>query len=314
MTFAEQVKNEIAQILPDRRCCLVAELAGLARVSGSIQFGTRPAALLIAAPRAAIARKVFRLTRQLGWQASITLRHYNRPRRYRVFVVEIPVEQGGISVMQELGLFDRKNRMKEHLDPKVLDRNCCRRAFLRGCFLGSGFISDPEHSYQLEFRLSTEEAAREVSAALFRFGLTCGLREHNGRQVVYLKEAEQIGEFLKVIGAAKGVLDFENSRILKEMRNRVNRLVNCETANLKKSVETGLKQVEMIRAIDEQIGLAALPPRLRELAELRLRHPEASLAELGRLLAKPVGKSGINHRMRELRRIAEAIRNREDGL
>ncbi|MGB9792167.1 MAG: DNA-binding protein WhiA [Thermacetogeniaceae bacterium] len=312
MSFAEQVKNEIAQIMPERRCCLVAELAALARVSGSLQFGTRPTALLVAAPKAVIARKIFKLTRRLGWQATVTLRHYNRPRRYRLFVVEIPVEQDGVSVLQELGLFDRRNRMKEHLDSRILDRVCCRRAFLRGCFLGSGFISDPEHSYQLEFRLSTEEAAHEVSTTLFRFGLTPGLREHNGRQVVYLKEAEQIGEFLKVVGAVRGVLDFENSRILKEMRNRVNRLVNCETANLKKAVDTGLKQAEMIREIDEKIGLASLPPRLRELAELRLRHPEASLVELGRLLAKPVGKSGINHRMRELRRIAEAIRNRED--
>lgn len=313
MSFTEQLKNEVARIMPERRCCLVAELAALTRVSGSLQFGTNPTTMLLTAPKAVIARKIFKLTRRLEWQATITLRHYTRPRHYHIFVVEIPVEQGDVFVLQELGLIDRKNRIRDRLDARVLDRICCRRAFLRGCFLGSGFISNPEHSYQMEFRLSTEDVAREVAATLLRFGLTPGLREHNGRQVVYLKEAEQIGEFLRVIGAVQGVLDYENSRILKEMRNRVNRLVNCETANLKKAVDTGLKQVEMIREIEEQIGLASLPPRLRELAELRLRYPEASLSELGRLLAKPVGKSGINHRMRELRRIAEELRSGEKG-
>ncbi len=309
MSFTEQVKNEVARIIPERGCCLRAELAALARVSGSLQIGHHPGTLLLATPKAVIARTIFKLTKRLGWQATVTLRHYTRPRCYHVFVVELPVQQGNLSVLRELGLVDRKNRIKERLDTRILDRACCRRVFLRGCFMGSGFISNPDHSYQLEFNLNTGEAAREVNTTLLRFGLAPGLREHNGKYVVYLKEADQIGEFLRVIGAVQGVLGYENSRILKDMRNRVNRLVNCETANMKKTVDTGLKQVEMIKEIEERVGLASLPPRLRELAELRLRYPEASLTELGRLLGKPVGKSGVNHRMRELRRIAEQIRN-----
>jgi DNA-binding protein WhiA len=189
----------------------------------------------------------------------------------------------------------------------LLDRNCCRRAYLRGCFLGSGFLNQPGHDYHLEFVFDSNEAAEELKEILAQFGLNPSRRKRKENYLVYLKDAERVGEFLRLIGATRGVLAFENGRILKDMRNQVNRLVNCETANMGKAVNAGLCQVEVIGQIQRWAGLESLPPQLQELALLRLSHPEASLQELGRLLDPPLGKSGVNHRFRQLRLIAEQV-------
>lgn len=307
MSFSAQIKHEVARILPDQRCCLRAELAGLACVAGSIRLGAREGSFVLATTRAVVARKAFKLSKKLGWPATILVREQTRPRRYHLFEVQIPIRHENHSILLELGLANRRDRLNDHVDTRVLDRICCRRSFLRGCFLGSGFISEPGHSYQLEFDLGTGEAAAAVAGVLEHFGLFCSLRERRGDYRVYLKDADQVGEFLRIIGAEQGVLVYENRRVLKDMRNQVNRLVNAETANLKKSVETGLRQVAMIKKIESAIGLAALSPGLRELAGLRLRHPEASLGELGKLLSRPLGKSGVNHRMRQLQEIAKKV-------
>lgn len=312
MSFSGQVKNEVAQIIPERSCCLRAELAGLARASGSIQLG-RHASLVIKTENPSIARVVINLSKRLGWERTVLVRKYTRPRHYHLFVVQLPLEQNGSNLLRELGFVDRRNKLKERLDSRILHRSCCRRSFLRGCFLGSGFISKPEHSYHLEFILNTREASEEVSAILAHFKLVPGRRERKGSYIIYLKDAEQVSEFLRIIGANHALLEFENSRIIKDMRNQVNRLVNCETANLGKSVEAGLKQVELIKEIEVTSGLSALPPPLRELAELRLRYPEASLKELGRLLSPPLTKSGVNYRFRELRRLASNLKVKKNS-
>ncbi|NPV29122.1 MAG: DNA-binding protein WhiA [Firmicutes bacterium] len=313
MSFSVQVKQEAARVLPASPCCWRAELAALALTAGSLCLGSPENALVITTESPAVARKVFRLSKQLGWDRSVAVRRCSRPRHHHLFVIRLPLRQNGLFILQELGFASRKNRLKEHLDLRLWDRSCCRRAFLRGCFLGSGYFSKPDHSYHLEFLLDTAEGAEEVKRALARFGLTPGQRERKGSFGIYLKEADQVGEFLRIIGATRAVLEFENSRILKEMRNHVNRLVNCETANLAKTVEAGLRQVEMIKQLAAHGGLSSLPPHLRDLAELRLVYPDASFRELGRLLSPPVSKSGVNHRFRELRRIADRVLNQETG-
>lgn len=311
MSFSAQVKHEAARIVPASTCCWRAELAALVRVAGSLCLGSTPATLMMTTENPAVARKIFILSKLLGWNRSVVVRRFNRPRHYHLFVVRLPVRQDGLSLLQELGFADRKDRLKDRLNLRLWDRNCCRRAFLRGCFLGSGYFSKPDHSYHLEFNLGSTEGAQEVRTVLTRFGLTPSQRERKGGFRIYLKEADQVGEFLRIIGATRAVLEFENSRILKEMRNHVNRLVNCETANLTKTVETGLVQVEMIKQLAAWPGLSSLPPHLRDLAELRLQCPEASFRELGKLLSPPVGKSGVNHRFRELRRIARQFLDEE---
>ncbi len=307
-SFCVQVKSEVARQAEARSCCLKAELAACARTLGSMKIGNGGAALLFTSENSAVARRIYKLARQLGWQANILVRFCTKPRRRNLFVVQAPLRQKGIFLLQELGLADRKGRLKDRLETRLLGRNCCRRAYLRGCFLGSGFLNRPGHGYHLEFVFDSNEAAEELKEILAQFGLNPSCRQRKENCLVYLKEADRVGEFLRLIGATQGVLAFENGRILKDMRNQVNRLVNCETANVGKAVNAGLRQVEIISQIQRRAGLELLPSRLRTLALLRLSHPEASLQELGRLLDPPLGKSGVNHRFRRLCLIAEQIR------
>lgn len=311
MSFSARVKNEVARIIPERSCCQRAELAALTRVVGILRIGSGQEVLVIVTGNVATARKIFQLSKRLDCPVTIEIHQCNQPRHHHLFHIQFPLQQKGSSVLKELGLIDHRNRLRDYLKSSLFDRICCRRVFLRGCFLGSGFVNRPDGSYHLEVVLESVEGAKEVSAILAKFKLVPGLRERKGSFVVYLKDAEQVGEFLRIIGATQAILEFENSRILKEVRNQVNRLVNCETANLEKAVEAGLAQIEDIKYIAAHIGLDSLHPLLRELAELRLRYPEASLRELGRLLIPPVGKSGVNHRFRALREIVQQLRSKQ---
>jgi hypothetical protein len=312
-SFCVQVKGEVARQTEVRPCCLKAELAAYARTLGSMKIGNGGATLLFTNENPAVARRIFKLARQLGWQANIMVRLCARPRRRHLFVVQAALRQQDLFLLQELGLADRKGRLKERLDTRLLDRNCCRRAYLKGCFLGGGFLNQPGHGYRLEFAFDSNEAAEELKEILAQFGLNPSRRQRKENCLVYLKDADRVGEFLRLIGATLGVLAFENGRIMKDMRNQVNRLVNCETANVGKTVDAGLRQVEIIGQIQRRTGLELLPSQLRDLALLRLSHPEASLQELGRLLDPPLGKSGVNHRFRQLRLIAEQVADQGEG-
>lgn len=311
MSFSAQVKDEVARLELQNECCLRSELAALARVVGTILLGQEKRQLVLTTEASTVARRIFRLAKALGWGGLITVRRYARPRRHRLFAVHIPLEDEGRLLLPQLGFVGGENVPLPRLDLGVFEKNCCRRSFLRGCFLGCGFVSDPNRAYHLELVLKTVQGVEEVATALSDFGLRSGCRERKEAYRIYLKEADQVVEFLRVIGANQAVLYFENCRVFKEMKNQINRLVNCETANLGKTVETGLKQVALIKEIESLAGLGALRPQLRELALLRLRHPEASLSELGRLLMPPLGKSGVSHRFREMQRFAEQLRKQQ---
>ncbi len=308
MSFASAVKSEVARLFPERSCCQRAELAALVRTSGNLRLSADGGEVVLVTENVAVARKLFWLTKSLGLAATVVLSRARQPRPHNFFRVLFPLEGCGKEVLRELGLIDKKGRLRAHLNSGLFHRVCCRRSFRRGLFLGGGFVSRPESSYHLELVFETLEAAQEAGKVLARCGLAPHYRERKGSFAVYLKDADSISAFLVHIGAYQAVLAFENSRIWKEMRNQVNRLVNCETANLKKTVEAGLAQVEDIKYIASCSGLGALSPPLREVAELRLRHPEASLKELGNLLDPPVGKSGVNHRLRALRALAARLR------
>ena len=220
-------------------------------------------------------------------------------RRYRIL---IPAEIGSglkeevfaaVRIWYEAGVFP--------------DTDSCR-AWLRGAFLTAGSMSDPEKSYHLEWTCKTKEDAEGIVQLSKRFEIDARITERKGRFVVYLKDSTDIVDMLNVMGAHKALMEMENVRILKEMRNGVNRQFNCDTANIKKIVRASGRQVEDIRYIAAQIGLEKLPPPLRQMAEVRLEYPDVSLQELGEYLDPPVGKSGVNHRLRKLSVIAENLR------
>ena len=192
---------------------------------------------------------------------------------------------------------------------QLLSRNCCKRAFLRGAFLASGSISDPQKSYHFEIVCQEEAQARLLQQLYRTFELDAKVVQRKKYYIVYLKEGAQIVDALYVMGAYVALMNLENVRIFKEMRGSVNRIVNCETANINKVVGAACRQVEDIHYIQSKMGLDELPPALREMALIRLEYPDSSLKELGELCDPPVGKSGVNHRLRKLGELAEKLRN-----
>jgi DNA-binding protein WhiA len=195
---------------------------------------------------------------------------------------------------------------------EIVRRNCCKRAYLRGAFLAAGSVSNPEKSYHIEIVCAMQKKAKQIRLLMQRFGLDAKEIQRKNSYVVYLKECAQIVDLLNVMEAPIALMEMENVRILKEMRNSVNRKVNCETANINKTVSAAMKQVEDIEYIQNTVGLEELPEGLQEMAEIRLAYPNASLKELGDLLSEPIGKSGVNHRLRKISEIAEELRESKE--
>ena len=213
-------------------------------------------------------------------------------------------------LLKELGFMTAKGVLREFsaAAPKqLLENECCRKAFIRGAFLAAGYIRDPNLDYHAELLASGEARAEEMKRLLSGFGIPARITKRKGSPVVYMKEAEAISDFLSVIGASKSRLEWENVRILRSIQGDVNRRVNCETANLKKTADAGMNQYEAILKIERERGLRSLPDQLREIAGLRLEHPDISLQELGKMTDPPLGKSGVNHRMRKLMEIAASL-------
>ena len=316
MSFSGKVKEELAGQLSLARHCQVAELAALLCGCGRVEKmsdGNRK--LWIQTENEAVARKSFTLLRKtFNIETAIVIREGSHLKRGKVYLVEVadPVRteevlQGTkLSVDNETGLLEMDNSL-------VVQMNCCKRAFIRGTFLSSGSISDPEKGYHLEIVCSTMERAEQIQSIMKEFELDARIVTRKKNQVVYLKEGSQIVDFLGVVEAGSALMNLENIRIRKEISNNINRKVNCETANIGKTVSAAVKQIEDIRYIETHVGFSQLTEELEETAVCRLRYPEATLKELGEMMSPPVGKSGVNHRLRKLGRIADELReNKED--
>ncbi|HHV65768.1 MAG TPA: DNA-binding protein WhiA [Peptococcaceae bacterium] len=307
MSFSTTTKEELARLEITKDCCKLAELAALVRMDGTLQISANQQySLNVITENASVARKIYNLAKdQLGLPASIVVRRKLRLRKNNSYLVKIYPQ--GISDLQKLGLLNQEGEIEAGINKKLIKKRCDQKAYLRGAFLGGGSISNPEGNYHLEIITNDETLAGDICRLFHKFELKAKVSTRKNFHVVYLKESEHIFEFLALIGAHQALFEFENIRILKEMRNQVNRIVNCETANLNKTVDAAVRQVENIRLIDETIGLKNLPENLREIAYLRLEHPDYSLKELGENLNPKVGKSGVNHRLRKIEEIAEKI-------
>ncbi|MHB9143727.1 MAG: DNA-binding protein WhiA [Symbiobacteriia bacterium] len=313
MSFSGEVKEELARVMPDRDCCQRAELAGLIRSAGRLEIaGTGGAAgrasVHVETGQAAVARKLVSLGKLvLGLNPEVRVRRQQRLRRSRSFGVHLLSEDAGRDLVS-LGVLDREGGLQRAIPPGLVAHGGCRRAYLRGLFLGSGSVTDPSRSHHLEIVLHDEVLADGVGQLLFGVGIGVRMTARRGELVLYIKEADQIGRLLATVGAHQALLAYENTLAMKTVKNRVNRLVNAETANLDKSVDAGVRQAAGVKLIEQRIGLHSLPPSLRELAELRVLHRDASLRELGELCTPPLGKSGVAHRLRKLETIAEELK------
>jgi DNA-binding protein WhiA len=303
----------LARIIPKKPCCQLAELGALVRTDGTISINSEQAiSLLVKTENAGVARKIFRLAKLIfNFNVEIKVKKRTRLKKTNIYSINFVHRSEMGSYLKALGLLNDDGTISHSIKKSMLKTQCCRRSYLRGAFLGAGSVNRPEGNYHLEIITNSLEYAQSLAGVMNKFsGIQSKVGSRKKMHFVYLKESEQIVAFLNIIGAHQALLNFENIRIVKGMRNQVNRLVNCETANLNKTVNASLKQVENIRLIDETLGLDKLPLRLQDIARLRLQNPDVSLKELGELMDPPIGKSGVNHRMRKIEEIGEDIKHR----
>lgn len=335
MSFSTKVKEEIARHFSHARHCQIAELLALVLATGEAELGDGEVKLIMHPENSLTGDKICQLIDVL-FDKSMP---YERHSKY----ISITAQDDTERLLQTIKLSDYVDLMEEDwLDedelienlndneivyvsskgvslqncrfPKqVIQKSCCKKAFMRGMFLAAGSVNDPNKAYHFEIVLDNKDIAEVVRDTINSFSLDAKVVKRKKYYVVYLKEGSMIVDMLNVMEAHISLMDMENVRILKDMRNDINRRVNCETANIKKTVSAAMRQIEDIEYIEKTKGLKFLNPALRQLAELRLSEPDANLAELSKMLDPPVTKSGVNHRLRKISRIADELRTEGNG-
>ena len=312
MSFSAKVKREICRYVEMSSEEALAELSAIMKVSGTLAFSGSGLSFKMTTENPASARLVFTLLKEhFNIHSKLMVKKSNSLKKNNIYMVVITEEMGVRDLLDKTGILkdiDGIMSLNYRIDNEICSNEEEKKAYIRGAFIGGGSISNPEKTYHLEFVTHSEEYANDLRDLINTFSLNSKVIQRKNSFIIYIKEGEQIVDLLNIIGAHTSLLEVENIRIMKEMRNNVNRLVNCETANLSKTVNAAVRQVESIKLIQEKIGLKRLPQNLREVAELRLNYPDESLKELGEMLDAPVGKSGINHRLRKIEKIAEELR------
>ena len=314
MSFSSKVKEELEKTIPGSRHCGLAELAAIIHFGCRIELcGDVLENIVIHSENPFADRKYFTLLKKtFNINMDVSIRQGIGSRTGRNYTVGIRRHEDALRVLRAAKLLDRHGEIEENLslaNNVVIQQNCCRRAFIRGAFLAAGSISDPERFYHFEIVCATEGKAVQLQGLIRSFDLDARIIQRKKYYVVYIKEGSQIVDILNVMEATVSLMELENIRILKEMRGSVNRQVNCETANINKTVSAAVRQAEDIMLIRDSTGFEGLPDNLRQIAQLRLARPEATLKELGEALDPPVGKSGVNHRLRRLANLAEKLRD-----
>ncbi len=313
MSFSSTVKDELARQISLARHCQISELAALLSFCGRIQISENSRyRIKIHTENGAVARKCFTLLKKtFNIGADVLIRRNAFLKKGLTYTVAVQDHEEALKVLQASKILQENNEIGETLslvNSVVLQRSCCRRSFIRGAFLAAGSISDPEKFYHFEIACPSRDRAEQVQSIIRTFGIDAKMVIRKKYFVVYIKEGSQIVDILNVMEAPLALMELENIRIVREMRGQVNRQVNCETANINKTVSAAVRQIEDIKYIRDTIGLCCLPENLEEIAQLRLAIPDASLKELGEALETPVGKSGVNHRLRKLSAIARDLR------
>lgn len=315
MSFSSRVKEELSRQISPARHCQIAEIAAMISLCGKIMISEEDHySVRIHTENAAVARKYFTLLKKtFNIVTDVSIRRNTCFHKSSTYSVTIEDDSDARKVLKASRLLDSHGEIGENfslVNHLILQNPCCRRAFIRGAFLTSGSISDPEKFYHFEITCTALAKAEQLQAVIATFGIDAKIVMRKKYYVVYIKEGNQIVDILNIMEAPIALMELENIRILKEMRNSVNRQVNCETANINKTVSAAVKQIEDIIYIKEAVGLEGLPENLEEIARLRMQKPEATLKELGEALSPPVGKSGVNHRLRKLSILAEELREK----
>ena len=307
MSYASEVKKELTGITVHEKNAR-AELMALIRMNGSIGLANHAMILNVQTESPAIARRIYSLIKQLyKVESDILVRKKMKLKKNNTYVVRL--RHHAQEILGDLAILDGF-QIKERVPLDLLTDDLMIRSYLRGAFLAGGSAIIPETSrYHLEIYSLYEEHNEMIAEMINRYDLNARTTNRRSGYIVYLKEAEKIATFLQLIGATTSMREFENIRIVRDMRNSVNRLDNCENANMDKVANAANRQVENIMLIEATVGLSSLPEKLRAIAETRLAHQEVSLKELGTLVpGGPISKSGGNHRLRKLNAYADELR------
>ena len=305
MSCTTALKDELARFDPKKDCCALAELAALARTQGELVLpGGGRIALSISTEHEPTARRAAALCRRLfGISPDITVISKRQPRPMRIYVIYLDRDD----VLARLGISSSPAPLEGFIKGE-----CCAASALRGAFLGCGMLSDPEKQYLLEFSLSGESAAEDIVELLARSGISCSWTERGEKEIIYIKEFESLVNLTGLMEGYSTLLMLENTHVLKDVRNRINRRTNCDTANIEKTVNASVLQTEDILYISRRIGLSALSATLEEAARLRLENSSASLSELAASIG--ISRSAMNNRLRKIRQTAQELRQQEEEL
>ena len=288
---------------------------GFIRFAGSVTLSGGGLGIKVSTGNPASARLFLTLMKEyFGAKSALSVSDMPVNPSGRLYELTITPEMNAEAILREVGVLsirEGNNYFTDSLDQNIIKKRCCRKAALRGIFLACGTVSDPVRNYHLEMSCESEELAADVRRLVASFGLKPRVTERRSRFVVYLKDDEQIGDLLGTIGLSGQLFRFQDVRIHKELSNNTNRVMNCDTANLDKTVNAAQKQIEAIRLIERAGRLESLPDKLFEAAKLRLENPELSLAELGERAKPPIGKSGLNHRFEKIFAIADKLADAE---
>ncbi len=305
MSFSANAKAEVCRVPAGSECCELAELAAMLHTAGSISISGGAFTLRLDTENAAVARRAFALIKRLYGVNAATQMHSNQLKHNHIYSLTIDKSVARM-VAVDVRLIGEEG-LGLGADMSFLSGCCCKVAFVRGAFLGGGSVTNPEKRYHMEFVSGQKEFAEGLLNIINELGIAARMIPRGKTFVVYLKEGDAIVTLLTMIGAHVSILNIENIRVMKSVRNSVNRKVNCETGNLSKTVNASLRQQESIEYIQTHIGLDKLAPGLREVAQARLDNPDATLEELAAVLGAG-SKSGINHKLRKLSSIAEHLK------
>ncbi len=312
VSFTSDIRQELARVPVERHCDAIAELCGAAMAAGAVSFrGPGRYGLSIQTESREILERLMALMQKhLRAQGSVRVLHTDRLGGQTFYALS-PEPASAPAMLDALHLLDPSQPfgIRTSPAPEMVEKDCCRRAFLRGAFLLCGSASSPDRGYHLDFAPATEALAEAVRGLLMGYYIPARLSRRKAQPIAYVKDGEAVSDALALLGAGVAVMALENVRILRGVRNDVNRQANCDSNNIDKVVAASEKQISLIRAIERRLGFSGMPKSLREIAELRMQYPDASLTELGNMMTPPLGKSGVNARMRRIEALAEELVN-----
>ena len=298
---------------PEKKCDQLAEIAGFLRVSGSLRLtGRGKFTIVIATDNPAIARHYKRLIREyFQIDAKLEVGGAEALKKGHTYMLTISPEDRSESILRETGILlvrEGNNFISDGIYEELIRKKCCKRAYMRGMFMGTGTISDPEKSYHLEFVCESRTLANDLKKMINSFvDLSVKVVQRRNRWVVYMKNSQYISDMLALMGAHAQMLAFENVRVQKSVYNQTTRIMNCDNANTDRTLDASEKQIRAIRILEETGQLSVLTDKLRELARLRVENPEASLTQLGEMMEPKLGKSGVTNRMKRILSMAEKV-------